>query len=84
MDNKSSYSLTKNFIKDFVQPRNIGDFSLVHPNIIIKHPHLLKKFKDEVNKKVNRKAALEVTENTQSSNFTQISDSSQNNFYFSS
>lgn len=36
-------SLTKNFIKDFVQSRNIGDFSLIHSNIFIKHPHLLEK-----------------------------------------
>lgn len=34
-------SLTKNFIKDFVQSRNIGDFSLVHPDLFIKNPHLL-------------------------------------------
>lgn len=37
--------LTKNFIKDFVQSRNIGDFSLVHSDVFIKNPHLLKKKK---------------------------------------
>lgn len=37
--------LTKNFIKDFVQSRNIGDFSLVHSNVFVKNPHLLREIK---------------------------------------
>ena len=44
-------SLTKNFIKDFVQPGNVGDFPLVHSDFFIKNPHLLKGRKQKQDKR---------------------------------